>query len=87
MKKLVEEVEGEGLESLLGEYVTAWCLNYIYSGKLIGVNTDTILLSEASVVYETGPLCDPGFKDAQALPGDWYIRTAVIESFGRRDAG
>lgn len=36
MKKLmhVTEVDGEGIEALLGENVTFFCLNYIYHGKL-----------------------------------------------------
>ena len=84
MKKLIEEVEGEGLEALLGEYVVIWATNYIYSGKLIGVNTDTILLTDAAVVYETGELCASAFKNSQSLPNDWYVRTAAIESFGKR---
>jgi hypothetical protein len=82
MKKLVEEVTGEGLGSLLGERVTLWCECYIYAGKLIGVNERDVLLEDAAVVYETGPLCDKGFKDAQPLPGPWYVRTAKIESYG-----
>ena len=84
MKKLVEEVQGEGLESLIGETVVIWCFNYIYSGRLTGVNASDILLTDAKVVYETGPLCDPDFKDAQPLPHDWYIRTAAIESYGKK---
>lgn len=85
MKKLVSitEVSGEGFESLMGEYITVSCLNYIYSGKLIGVNTDDILLTEAVIVYETGELCGP-FKDAQALPNDLYIRTSTVESYYKR---
>ena len=82
MKKLVEEVSGEGLESLLGENVTIWCECYIYAGKLVGVNDLDILLSGASIVYETGPFGASGFKDAQPLPGDWYVRMAKIESYG-----
>ena len=82
MKKLIEEVSGEGLESLLGEQVTLWCECYIYSGKLIGVNTDDVLLDDASIVYETGGLDKAGFKDAQKLPNQWYIRTSKIESYG-----
>ena len=54
MKKLVEEVVGEGLEKLLGERVTLFCANYIYTGKLTGVNENCVLLSEAAIVYETG---------------------------------
>ena len=36
MKKLVEvtEVDGEGLESFLGQEITLYCLNYIYTGEL-----------------------------------------------------
>ena len=84
MKKLVkcEEVEGQGLLALLGERVAVWCVNYIYSGVLSGVNTHDIELTDACVVYETGPL-QGKFKDAQDLPkGPWYIRTACIESYG-----
>ena len=83
MRKLVEEVNGEGLEKLLGEVVTLFCLNYIYTGKLIGVNATCVLLSDAKIVYETGPLGDTKWKDAQALPDEWYVQTSSIESFGK----
>ena len=82
MKKIIEEVSGEGLEALLGQRVAIWCECYIYAGKLVGVNTDDILLEDASIVYETGPLCDSGFNDAQSLPGPWNVRVAKIESYG-----
>ena len=82
MKRLVEEVSGEGLEALLGENVALWCECYIYAGKLVGVNEHDVLLDDAKVVYETGPLCDSGFKDAQPLPSKWYVRTSKIESYG-----
>lgn len=83
MKKIVDEVTGEGLERLLGENVTLFCLNYIYTGKLIGVNATCVLLGDASVVYETGELASKDWKDAQKLPNEWYIQTSAIESFGR----
>lgn len=84
MKKLVEvtEVDGEGLEALLGERVTLFCMSYIYTGKLVGVNTTFVKLADAAIVYETGPLTDKTWKDAQALPDDWYVETGAIESFG-----
>ena len=84
MKKLVSvtEVSGEGLMSLIGERITLFCLNYIYTGKLIGVNSDTILLEDAAIVYETGELTDSKWKDAQKLPGNWYVQIGSIESFG-----
>lgn len=82
MKKIIEEVNAEGLEKLLGERVTLFCLNYIYTGTLSGVNATCVLLKDASVVYETGELSSDGWKDAQKLPRDWYVQTGAIESFG-----
>lgn len=84
MKKLVhvQEIEGQGLEALLGLKVTLFCANYIYCGVLEGVNTDDVILSDACIVYATGPFSDKGFKDAQRLHDEWRIRTAAIESYG-----
>ena len=82
MKRIVETTEADGLEKLLGEQVQVWCMNYIYTGKLIGVNAQDICLGGASVVYETGPLNEVGFKDAQPVASEWFIRAATIESYG-----
>jgi hypothetical protein len=85
MKKLVEvqEVENEGLISLLGEQVLLFCVNYFYAGKLIGVNTDFVLLENGGIVYETGPFTDKQYKDFQKVSDKLYVRTAAIESFTR----
>jgi hypothetical protein len=82
MKKIIEEVEGEGLVKLLGQRVTLFCMNYIYTGKLTGVNDTCVLLTDAAIVYETGAFTDSKWKDAQALPHDWYVQVSAIESFG-----
>ncbi len=82
MKRLVEEVEGEGLLSLLGQRVTLFCSAYIYTGVLVGVNDTCVKLSDASIVYETGTLTDKNWKDAQKLPNDWYVQLTAVESFG-----
>jgi len=84
MKKLiqVQEVEGQGLEALMGQKVTLFCLNYIYHGELIGVNDADILLKNAYIVYETGDFNSKGFKDAQRLADEWRLRTSTIESYG-----
>lgn len=77
------EVDGEGLEALLGENVLLFCLNYIYTGKLVGINTSCVKLEEAKVVYDTGAFNTKTYQDAQVLPGkEWYVQTAAIESFG-----
>lgn len=84
MKKIIEEVSNEGLESLLGERVWIWCINYIYLGILTGVNETDALLTDAHIVYETGELCADKIGDAQPLPNDLYIRTSAIESYSKR---
>ena len=85
MKKIVEvtEVSGEGLDSLLGEQVLLFGMNYIYAGKLVGVNDKFVQLEGARIVYETGAFNEKGYKDAQALPGSvWYVQLSAIESYG-----
>ena len=82
MKKLIEDVENEGLISLMGEVVTLFCMNYFYTGKLIGVNETCVLLKDPSIVYETGSFADKIWKDAQKLPNNIYVMINSIESFG-----
>lgn len=82
MKRLIEEVQGEGLEKLMGERITLFCINYIYTGKLVGVNETFILLEDPAIVYETGEFSSKDWEDAQSLPNEWYVATQSIESFG-----
>jgi hypothetical protein len=86
MKKLppkeVIEVEDEGLISLLGKEVTLFCINYIYTGILEGVNSTCVKLSKPAIVFETGAFDNTKFSDAQPLPHDIYVTTQAIESFG-----
>jgi hypothetical protein len=83
VKKLVQvvEVENEGLVSLIGQKITLFCLNYIYTGTLVGINDTCVRLDNPSIVYETGDLCSSTWKDAQKLPNSAYIMLSCIESF------
>ena len=56
MKKSVQiiEVENEGFMALMDEVITIFSLNYIYTGKLIGVNDTCVLLDNPSIIYVTG---------------------------------
>lgn len=78
----VVEVENEGLISLLNKQVTFFCAVYIYTGKLVGVNSTCVKLENPKIVYETGSFAEKAWKDAQALPNELYIQTAMIEAFG-----
>jgi len=82
MKKIIETDDNEGFESLLGERITLFCLNYIYTGKLVGVNDSYLLLEDAAIVYETGALTDKNWKDAQQLPQSWRVQKGAVESWG-----
>lgn len=83
MRKIVKEVACEGLNKLLGERITLFCANYIYTGMLSGVNETCVLLTDAAIVYETGPFGEKKWKDAQELPAEWYVQISTIESFGK----
>lgn len=78
----VTEVSGEGFEALLGEQITCFCAVYIYTGKLVGVNSTCIKLENPKIVYETGAFSDKNWKDAQSLPNELYIQMGMVESFG-----
>lgn len=84
MKKSIQvvEVENEGFLALMDEVITIFSLNYIYTGKLVGVNDTCVLLDNPSIVYETGDFSDSSWKDAQKLPNQLYIQVGCIEAFG-----
>ena len=83
MKKIIETTDKEGLEKLLGERVLLLCGCYFYNGVLAGVNDDYVMLTDASIVYETGEWSAKQYKDGQKLPAkEWYVQVAAIESFG-----
>jgi hypothetical protein len=83
MKRLIEEIETEGLDKLIGEVVTLLCMNYFYTGKLIGVNANDVLLENAYIIYETGEWKDVAWKDAQYVCKELYVRVAAIEAYGK----
>lgn len=84
MRKLVEQVDGEGLDGLLGERVLLVCAGYFYEGKLVGVNDTFVKLDDASIVYSTGPWSDKNYSDIQKLnSSEWYVQRGLIESFGK----
>lgn len=90
MKKIVQvqEIEGEGLESLLGERVLLMCAGYFYEGKLIGVNQTFVKLEDPGIVYLVGSWSDKSYSDIQKLhTNEWYVQLGLIESFGKSKNG
>lgn len=82
MKMIVKEEENEGLMALLGKRITLYCINYNYTGELVGVNDDCVKLKDAGIIYETGKHSEPNWKDYERLGDDWYVSKQAIESFG-----
>ena len=83
MKKIVDQVEGEGLEKFLGEKILVMCANYFYTGTLKGINETCILLGDGvSIVYETGDWSAAEYSDSQKIAAEWYVQFSAIESFG-----
>ena len=81
VRKIVE-VSDEGFEGLLGETITLFCMNYFYTGTLVGVNDTCVRLDDAKIVYETGEWSSKDWKDAQRLPGSIYVQLSAVEAFG-----
>ena len=83
MKVLVENVDKEGLESLLGRRVILLCANYFYTGKLVGVNVDCVKQLDPAIVYETGEWTAKAYKDEQKLGmASLYVQISAIEAYG-----
>lgn len=84
MRKLVDEVPGEGLDALLGEKVLLICLRYFYVGKLVGVNDSCVLLENPSIVYETGKWEQKQYSNLENMNVEkFYVSRGSIEAFGR----
>lgn len=79
----IVEVEKEGLAAFLGDKITVYCGNYIYTGTIAGLNDTCLKLDkkDAAIVYETGPLTAEAFKDRQLCGRDRYVMIGFIESF------
>lgn len=83
MKQVVKvvEVDGEGLEGLMGKRTLIMCVDYFYHGTLVGVNEKFVKLDDCAIVYETGAWSDKAFKDAQLVGDAHYVMTQAISSF------
>lgn len=84
MKRITETTEASTFESLLGEQVLIFCVNYIYTGRLAAINETSLTLEKPQIVYETGAYSNAGYSDAQALHcSEWHVQLSAIESFGK----
>ena len=82
MKRIIEVDEVNGFEAMLGELVIILSGVYHYAGTVSGVNDDHVELSDAQLVYETGPWSANKWKVVEDLPSPWRVMFQFIESWG-----
>ena len=69
------------MHPLNGKQVVAMAANYIYTGTLVDVTVDRIVLTDPSIVYETGAWSAATWKDSQRLPtNEIHIERSAVES-------
>lgn len=87
--EMADEVDPNDMpafDSLLGHNVVLLCMNYFYFGRLTGINSAEVELTDPHLIYETGDWSANTWKDAQKLPTEKLcICRASIESFFSRD--
>lgn len=83
MKQIIQvaEIDGEGLEAMLGKRALFMCACYFYCGNVVGVNSTCVKIDDCHLVYETGAWSDKSWKDAQKIGDGHYVQIAAIESF------
>ena len=78
---IVEE-EG-GLITFMGKKVLLQCMNYNYTGVLVGVNTTCVELEKGQVVFDTGPYTSDTMKFSEPVHKgrSLFVMMNTIESF------
>lgn len=66
----------------IGQYYTFICQRFVYWGRLQGVSDESYWLTDAYIVYETGPWRDKEWQTCEKLPSDWFIPKVAVDSFG-----
>lgn len=82
MIRVLKDDGKNALVELIGKRLTFFCMNYIYTGNLVGVNEYSVLLEDPAIVYETGAFDTTGWKDAQKLPHQIFVMLSAVEAFG-----
>lgn len=84
MRKLIES-DANAFDSLLGKKIVVYACRFIYTGILEAVDNNTLLLSDAHIIYDTGEHHSNKKAWATVEPcwtSHWNVQIASIESFG-----
>ena len=84
MRKIVESKDN-AFDDLLGKKIVVYACRFIYTGILEACDNNTLSLSDAHIIYDTGEHT----KDKKSWgvvekcwSSDWSVQIASIESFG-----
>ena len=80
-EKTVVRKKQDEWTGLMGKKITLFCMNYVYTGTLDSRSVDTVKLTDASVVFETGAFSEKGWKDFENLPNPVYVQIRNVEAF------
>jgi hypothetical protein len=69
------------MNDLIGKNIVVFCMNYIYTGKLLVFYGNEIQLENPRIIYETGNFDNEYFKDAQKLNHNLFINMNTVESY------
>lgn len=82
MKKIIEIDTRQELEEYLGKQLFVFCGTYFYTGKLIAINDNFLILKDPHIVYETGEWGNKSWNDCQKLPtSELCIRLNSMEAY------
>ena len=74
------------MQGFINEKVIIYACRYIYTGVVNDVDDQTVVLTDASIIYDTGAH-DKDKKSWDTVEPTWssiwYIQLSSIESFGR----
>lgn len=66
----------------LNHCYTFICSRFIYWGRVKVISDDGYWLSDAFIIYETGPWKDPKWQSYERLPNGWHIPKIAVECIG-----
>ncbi|MFW9899892.1 MAG: hypothetical protein ACFFDY_01235 [Candidatus Thorarchaeota archaeon] len=82
MKRIIETETKQELEVYLDQQLFIFCGIYHYTGTLIAINDNFLILKNPYIVYETGAWQNKSWNDCQKLPtNELCIRLNSIESY------
>lgn len=66
----------------IGRHYFFICSRFFYWGRVAGWSDDSIFLTDAYIIYETGPWKDDQWQTMEKLPCDWAVSRGAVESYG-----